>query len=87
MGGHVFGASAHLQGKITATVFSLLLLALVFLEAFFKYLEQIAVRTGYADIFNKLKSELLMMGILSLTVFVVQTLAEIPATSERFMVR
>jgi Ca2+-binding EF-hand superfamily protein len=69
----VFGMARDLDAKAVATVFIGLIFLLVCLEIGFTSLEHWAEHHHSSELFEKLKKELTMMGILSFTVFVLQT--------------
>jgi Ca2+-binding EF-hand superfamily protein len=69
----VFGMAADINSRAASSVFIGLTLLLVLLEVGFDKLEHWADHHQSKELFEKLKKELTMMGILSFTVFVYQT--------------
>ena len=69
----VFGMARDLNATAAATVFIGLIFLLVLLEIGFSKLEHWAEHHQTEELFEKLKKELTMMGILSFTVFIYQT--------------
>jgi len=69
----VFGMASDLNATAGATVFIGLIFLLVCLEIGFSKVEHWSEHNQSKELFEKLKKELTMMGILSFTVFVYQT--------------
>ena len=69
----VFGMSGNINATAAATVFVGLIGFLVLLELAFNRAEEMAAEVNGKELFEKLKKELTMMGILSFTVFIYQT--------------
>ena len=69
----VFGMSGNINSTAAATVFVGLIGFLVLLELGFNKAEELAAEIQGKELFEKLKKELTMMGILSFTVFIYQT--------------
>ena len=69
----VFGMARDINATAASTVFIALIILLVCLEIGFSRLEKWAEHHNVGELFEKLKKELTMMGILSFTVFVYQT--------------
>ena len=72
----VFGMVGNIGAKAATIVFVSLILGLVMLEIGFAKAEEWAKEHGANELFEKLKKELTMMGILSFTVFIYQTAYE-----------
>ena len=72
-GESVFGMASDIDAKAAASVFIGLTILLVLLELGFTKLEHWAENHSCKELFEKLKKELTMMGILSFTVFIYQT--------------
>jgi hypothetical protein len=69
----VFGSIDHITARFSAFIFVSLFVLIVTLEYVFKYLKIVTDRHGYSDVFEKLKKELTVLGIISFTVFVYQS--------------
>jgi Ca2+-binding EF-hand superfamily protein len=69
----VFGMAGNIDSAACTEVFVGLIFILVILEITFSYLEERAKEHEVSELFEKLKKELTMMGILSFVVFVYQT--------------
>lgn len=72
----VFG-SINLTDPVTITVSMLIVIVvLIFLELLFEFLEKVAIKYNQTEIFHKLKHELMILGIISFGIFIVQSAAE-----------
>lgn len=69
----VFGIITEIPSQEGTFVFLLVLGVLVVFEYTFRALEVLAERHGYKDIFEKLKQELTILGLISFSVFIYQT--------------
>jgi hypothetical protein len=72
----VFGAILSLANVAGTLVFLFLLIFLVLLEASVAFAERLFNRNGYSEIFDKLKKELMILGIISFTVFIYESSAD-----------
>ena len=70
---HVFGIVATIESKYGTITFIGFLIFLVCLEHGFENLEHLAIDNGVSLLFEKLKKELMMMGIISFVVFIFVT--------------
>ena len=66
----VFGIVAYISSPEGTVIFIGLLLFLIALESGFKYLEDIAAAKGLGKLFEKLKKELMFLGLISFAVFI-----------------
>ena len=70
----IFGIILEIKAAEGTAIFCALIFVLMFLEFMFESLQIQANRFGYADVLEKLKKELMMLGILSFIVFIYQTI-------------
>ena len=72
----IFGIIANMAPGLTTGVFVGFLIFLVLLDYIFEYIEEAAIHKGLGDLFEKLKKELMSMGIVSFAVFIYTLAAE-----------
>lgn len=73
---NIFGA-INVTDPVTITVSMIIVIAvLIFLELLFEFLEKLAIKYNQTEIFHKLKHELMILGIISFCIFIIQTAAE-----------
>jgi hypothetical protein len=77
-GGSIFGIAFTLDSNIGTYEFIAFVIGLIFLEFVIENLEIMAERRGLVPLFQKLQKELMMMGIISFTVFIYRTAANPP---------
>ena len=70
---NVFGLMGYIDSTAAVVVFVLLLLFLVFLDMMFDSLDRFAQRIDAWSLLEKLKKELMIMGILSFVLFIYET--------------
>lgn len=69
----IFGLISTLSPVVGHVTFICFLFLLIFLEMLISKIEHAATIRGLKDLFDKLKNELMMMGILSFIIFIFQT--------------
>jgi len=69
----IYGIVSHLPTALGSLVFLIILIILTLLECFFKALQSLADDSDFEHIFQKLKQELMMLGLVSFIVFVVES--------------
>lgn len=81
----IFGVSADLPIIISHVVFIGFFLFLIVLEKSFSWLDVLAERQGLVLLFEKLKTELMFMGIISFVVFVYTLITGTPDSDPTFV--
>jgi Ca2+-binding EF-hand superfamily protein len=77
----IFGVILVIRGRPGTVIFVILLAFLMMLEYMFGYLQTLSNRHGYNDIYDKLKKELMLLGIISFTVFIYESSVDASANS------
>ena len=81
----IFGIFADLPFVTAHTTFIGFLIFLVLLEYFFEWLEEMAEHVGIELLFEKMKKELMFMGLISFIVFIYTLIAQPAATDYIFL--
>ena len=72
----IFGSVNDTDPVAVTTMMLIVIAVLICLELLFEFLEKLAEKYNQTEIFHKLKHELMILGIVSFCIFIVQNAAE-----------